>query len=100
MEEVRQILTIPPKSQVLGYSRLIEAEALAVLPPRSLAFLATQGGRREIETEGRRSTIYPAQYDPGASIFDHLEFALKHEGVNLAVLAAFFSKVDRAALTA
>jgi len=100
MEEVRQILTIPPRSQVLGYSRLIEAEALAVLPPRSLAFLATQGGRREIETDSRRSTIYPAQYDPGASIFDHLEFALKHEGVNLAVLAAFFSKVDRAALTA
>ena len=100
MEEVRQILTIPPRSQVLGYSRLIEAEALAVLPPRSLAFLATQGGRREIETEGRRSTIYPAQYDPGASIFDHLEFALKHEGVILEVLAAFFSKVDRAALTA
>jgi hypothetical protein len=98
--ETRQPLTIPPRSQALGYSRLIEAEALAVLPPRSLAFLATQGGRREIQTDGRRSTVYPAHYDPGPSIFDHLEFALKHEGINLEVLAAFFAKVDRAALTA
>ena len=52
MDEVRSILTIPQRSQALGYSRLIEAEALAVLTPRSLAFLATQGGRREIETDG------------------------------------------------
>lgn len=70
------------------------------MPPRSLVYLATQGGRREYETEGRRSVVYPASYDPGPSEFEHLEFALKHEGVNLEVLAAFFAQVDPAALTA
>lgn len=71
-----------------------------MVPPRSLVYLATQGGRREYETDGRRSVVYPAPYDPGPNEFEHLEFALKHEGVNLEVLAAFFAKVDPAQLTA
>ena len=34
--------------------------------------------------------VYPARYDPGDSTGDHLEFALKYEGINLEILRALF----------
>lgn len=90
---------MPPRARTLGYSRLIEVSGLEVLSPRSLVYLATQGGRREYETDGRRSVVFPPSYDPGEDAFAHLEFALKHEGVNLEVLSSFFQCADELALT-
>jgi hypothetical protein len=40
------------------------------------------------------SVTYPLAYDPGPELCDHLEFALKHEGVSLGVLAALFRAVE------
>lgn len=34
--------------------------------------------------------IYPARYWPGDALGDHLEFALKYDGTNLAILASVF----------
>lgn len=99
MEPGRTILTVPPRARTLGYSRLIEVAALDVLPPRSLVYLATQGPRREYETDGRRSAVFPPSYDPGEDLFDHLEFALKHEGVALEVLSTYFARVDERGFT-
>ncbi len=95
----RTVLTIPARATTLGYSRLIELANLDVIPPRSLVYLATQGARREYEVDGYRSVVFPSHYDPGPGAFDHLEFALKHEGVQLEVLTAFFKVTDAAALT-
>ncbi len=44
--------------------------------------------------------MYPPSYEPGPSVFDHLEFALKYEGINLEVLAAFFARTAPEALAA
>ncbi|BDY13322.1 cell division protein Fic [Hydrogenimonas cancrithermarum] len=38
--------------------------------------------------------IYPARYQPGPGIGEQLEFALKYDGVNLAILSQIFSIVD------
>ena len=40
--------------------------------------------------DGSVQREYPAHYQPADSLAGHLEFALKHEGVNLAVLGDLF----------
>jgi hypothetical protein len=49
-------------------------------------------------TDGNTEETYKAAYWPGDSVADHLEFALKYDGTNLAILAAVFEKIDTAEL--
>jgi len=37
--------------------------------------------------------VYPVRYWPGDATCDHLEFALKYDGVNLAILASLFERM-------
>ncbi|MCL7489699.1 MAG: Fic family protein [Desulfobulbaceae bacterium] len=39
--------------------------------------------------------FYPAKYWPGDTLGDHLEFALKYDGTNLAILAHLFRVIER-----
>jgi hypothetical protein len=84
----------PVDSEPVGYSRVIADFQLAVLPPHRLSFVAARGGRKERIEEGRALVVFPPGYRPGRAIVDQLEFALKHEGINLEVLAALFRRVD------
>lgn len=43
--------------------------------------------------DGFVDEVFRGQYWPGETIGDHLEFALKYDGVNLALLARIFEKV-------
>jgi hypothetical protein len=86
--------------QPIGYRQLIERFGLTVLPPDQASFLLTSGHRKTRLTEGFREEYYPPRNDPGAAWTDQLTFALKHEGVNLEVLAALFQVVPVAELTA
>jgi hypothetical protein len=74
---------------LLGYQWLVRAFEL---PPRPLPVASILGTRLR-ETwmgDGAVQREYPAHYAPGERLAGHLEFALKHEGVNLAVLAELF----------
>lgn len=86
----------PRDSVAAGYAKAILDYRLAVLPPSRLTFVATRGARREREEEGRVVLVLPPSYAPGARLVDHLEFALKYDGVNLEVLAGLFRRVDQA----
>ncbi len=44
-----------------------------------------------IREDGQERKVYSPQYDPGSADADHLLFAIKHEGVNLEVLNAYFA---------
>ena len=74
----------------IGYAKIIADYDLAVLPPYQLSSCAPIAGKRVQPNEGREVVTYANSYSPGPSPFDHLEFALKHEGVSLEVLAALF----------
>jgi hypothetical protein len=89
---------VPEGSLPVGYSRLISQFGLKVLSLPRLTFLAPKGGRREHNESGRRVVVLPAAYAPGETIAEHLEFALKYEGLNLELLAALFSDADRRVL--
>ncbi len=74
-----------------GYAALVKMLDIAAIPHWHESMVASSGGHR-IETEGGivRET-FTARYWPGDALADHLEFALKYDGVNLAILARIFS---------
>jgi Fic family protein len=79
-------IPVPSTSRPAGYAALITAYSLRVPPPDQLIAI---GERHTIRRQGRWYIITP-RYRPADTISAHLEFALRHEGVDLAVLNAFF----------
>lgn len=73
-----------------GYAALIAAYRLRVPPPDELIAI---GERHSFRQEGRWRILTP-RYQPAATIKAHLEFALRHQGVDLAVLNALFQVLD------
>jgi len=66
---------------------------LDVIPHWHRSFVADSSQRRTEITESAVEEIYPNVYWPGNRWDRHLEFALRYDGMNLAILAAFFEKV-------
>lgn len=77
---------LPERATPAGYSALIEAYRLAVPPPRTLH--ATGERHRIVEADGWR--ILTPRHTPKSTLAGHLTFALKHEGLDLAVLKRLF----------
>jgi hypothetical protein len=73
-----------------GYAALIEGHALAVAAPDSLCAIGTK--HRKIEHG--RWRLYTPRHKPGDTLQGHLTFALKYEGVDLAILKALFDHID------
>jgi len=74
-----------------GYGQLIERYALEVVPNWHISYVAVSGTHRTEAADASVTDIYPASYWPGDSLGDHLEFALKYDGINLGILATLFS---------
>lgn len=90
--------TAPNRSA--GYTFLIESHGLEVVPNWHTSSVGPTGTTRSIVQGGRISTVYPAAYWPGDTTGDHLEFALKYDGVNLGILSALFDVIAEAELIA
>ena len=80
-------------SRLAGYEALINRYDLEVIPNWHRSFVATGGPHRIDATSGVTEEVYPSKYWPGDSLGDHLEFALKYDGTNLAILATLFQAV-------
>lgn len=87
-------------SRPAGYAALIAMYGLDVIPNWHCSYVAESAQRRERTTEGAVEEFYPAAYWPGDTLAGHLEFALKYDGTNLAILAALFEKIQEADLVA
>lgn len=75
-----------------GYAALIERYDLDTIPNWHRSFVAATGTHRIDSTGGVIYEVYPSKYRPGDTLGDHLEFALKYDGTNLAILAGLFQK--------
>lgn len=73
-----------------GYAALIEQYRLDVIPNWHISFVAEGGSHRLNSHDGLVIETYPSSYWPGEGPCDHLEFALKYDGANLALLSAMF----------
>ena len=73
-----------------GYAAIVERYALDVIPNWHTSLVATTGIHRTDSTGGVVEEVFPVKYWPGDTLGDHLEFALKYDGTNLAILASLF----------
>jgi len=87
---------LPETATPAGYAALIDAYRLTVPLPRRLAAISSR--HRMLETTGWR--LYTPRHQPKPSLEGHLTFALKYEGLDLAVLKRLFLAVDPADIEA
>lgn len=83
-----------------GYEALIARFGLEVIPNWHVSFVSTATTHRIQQAEGATLETYPSKYWPGDGFGDHLEFALKYDGTNLAILAAVFQAAPQKELLA
>ncbi|MEI7657580.1 MAG: Fic family protein [Phycisphaerae bacterium] len=78
-----------------GYAALVDRHGIRAVPNWHQSVIATTATRRVESMAGGmvRETYGPA-YWPGDTDGDHLEFALKYDGTNLAILAQVFKAMD------
>jgi hypothetical protein len=84
--------------RLAGYDFLLEYYQIADQPHWHHSLVA---GSRVVQIEGsvvRES--FPASFWPGESPWDHLEFALKYDGIHLGILDKIFQVAPREALIA
>lgn len=79
--------------RLAGYAYVLEKLAITGVPNWHRSAVATSGTHSVTRQDGFVDEVFRAQYWPGETIGAHLEFALKYDGVNLALLAKIFEKV-------
>ena len=87
-------------SRPAGYAALIDRLGLRVIPNWHESAIAATATRRVDATNQRVLETYPSRFWPGDALSDHLEFALKYDGTNLAILACIFRAMDVGEFTA
>ena len=83
-----------------GYEALIARYELDVFPNWHSSYVTNSGLRRIDTTPEITREIYSSRYWPGDTFGDHLEFALKYDGTNLAILASLFEQAPEQELLA
>lgn len=87
--------------QHAGYQWLVLEMALRVIPHHGRSFVSDKNLHKTVLHEnGLVEEHYPKNKRLENTVYGHLEFALKNEGVNLEILTACFQKIDPQELTA
>ncbi|MEK7775110.1 MAG: Fic family protein [Candidatus Zixiibacteriota bacterium] len=79
--------------RLAGYAALVERFKLDVIPNWHRSLVATSGIHRIDSGGDVVEEVYPPKYWPGNTLGEHLEFALKYDGTNLALLTSLFQEV-------
>ncbi|CAB1070660.1 cell filamentation protein Fic [Alkalispirochaeta odontotermitis] len=82
-----------PIQKPAGYTALIERYDLDVISNWHKSLVTARGIHRVNAKAGVIEEVYPSKYWPGDTLGDHLEFALKYDGTNLAILSILFQKI-------
>ncbi len=79
-------------SRLAGYAALVRRYDLEVFPNWHRSLVTSSGIHRINTREGIIEEVYASKYWPGDTLGNHLEFALKYDGTNLAILGILFQK--------
>lgn len=88
------------QNRLAGYAILISRFGLSALPNWHTSSVSPTGTLRSTIQDGQVTSVYPQSYWPGDGTGDHLEFALKYDGVNLGILSALLDVVPTDEITA
>lgn len=83
------------RARPAGYEVLIARHELNVISNWHRSFVAIGGPGRIDATSDIVEEVYPSKYWPEDTLGGHLEFALKYDGTNLAILASLFEVIDQ-----
>jgi len=83
-------LRLPQRAQPVGYAALIDAYDLPVSFPYKLCCIWETFKRKDIENW----SYFTPRHAPEATLNGHLTFALKYEGIDLAVLKSLFNHIQ------
>jgi len=82
-----------------GYSALLDRYKVRAIPNWHRSVISESATRRTDSTANEVVETYPAAYWPGESPGDHLEFALKYDGMNLGLLAVLLPAIGAEEVT-
>ena len=82
--------TLEEGACLAGYSALIQAHDLKVPMPDHLCAIGTKHKKYDYE----RWHIFTPRHRPEDTLYGHLTFALKYEGIDLALLNALFQTIE------
>jgi hypothetical protein len=88
------------EGRLAGYAALTARLNIRVIGNWHESLVGTGSTHRIESNDGVVRESYPAKYWPGDGLGDHLEFALKYDGVNLAILASVFQAADTSEIEA
>lgn len=80
----------PEKGTLVGYGAIIEALALPMPFPNTLALISEK--RRQFRVPGW--IVYTPRHKPQDTLYNQLVFSIKYEGVNLLLFKKLFESVD------
>ncbi len=89
-----------PRFRAAGDGFLLKRLELVGMPNWHRSFVGGTVSSRYVSDDGVVEEIYRGTYWPGDGVGQHLEFALKYDGVNLSLLAQIFEKLDVAEFVA
>jgi hypothetical protein len=82
--------TLPEEGYLVGYGAILQFYQLAVPVPDRLALISRKHKQYEVENW----IVLTPRHMPIDSLMGHLTFALKYEGIDLAVLKKLFEKIN------
>lgn len=80
----------PEKSTLVGYGALIDALKLPVPLPSRLALISKK--HRQYQTP--EWLVFTPRHNPADTLYGHLVFAMKYEGINLLLFKKLFDAID------
>lgn len=86
------------RAKAAGYAHLLKKYRVGAPALLHTSWIDEVSQRRSVSMGLGIEETFPISYDPGDEDIDHLVFALKYDGVDLAVLARLFRRIDRGQL--
>jgi Fic family protein len=83
--------TAPEEALLVGYGALVESQGLALPLPKTLTLISSK--KRVYNTAEWR--VLSSSYAPVDTLYGHLVFALKYEGINLLFFKKLFGQIEK-----
>ncbi|MBA3604025.1 MAG: Fic family protein [Parachlamydiaceae bacterium] len=95
-------IELPEGTKAIGYKYLVDLYQLKVMGHHCWSYVSPKWEKRSLHYKDSDLTLflYPPSTRISENPFDHLEFALKHEGVNLLILKNILTLISKEDLKA